>query len=217
MSPRLCGFAVKFAETFAMRIVVLATDEIFEEWKMEGDVTRVHSPGDFLSHSQADAFLDLGFEPLPERLSILQQLLPRPVIVNSVLHTLEEIGGDFIRINGWSTFLKGEIVEASAATEKQEEAEKVFSLLGKKVEWVPDQPGFITPRVVSMIINEAFFAIEEEVSSREDIDTAMKLGTNYPYGPFEWADRIGRENIFQLLQKLSQQEPRYSPAKNLSA
>ena len=49
----------------------------------------------------------------------------------------------------------------------------------------PDIPGFISARVVSMIINEAYFALEEEVSSKEEIDTAMKLGTNYPYGPFD--------------------------------
>ena len=56
-------------------------------------------------------------------------------------------------------------------------------------------PGFITARVIAMIINEAFFALQENVSSKEEIDTAMRLGTNYPYGPFEWTKLIGIDKI----------------------
>ncbi len=44
---------------------------------------------------------------------------------------------------------------------------------------------------MAMIINEAWHALAEEVSTKNEIDTAMKLGTNYPYGPFEWAEKIG--------------------------
>jgi 3-hydroxybutyryl-CoA dehydrogenase len=73
-------------------------------------------------------------------------------------------------------------------------------------------PGFITARVIAMIINEAWFALEEGVSTKEEIDTAMKLGTNYPYGPFEWGKEIGLKNIHALLDKLSKLNPRYSPA-----
>ena len=42
-----------------------------------------------------------------------------------------------------------------------------------------------------MIINEAFLALQEGVSTKEEINTAMKLGTNYPLGPFEWVEKIG--------------------------
>jgi 3-hydroxybutyryl-CoA dehydrogenase len=65
---------------------------------------------------------------------------------------------------------------------------------------VQDQPGLITARVIAMIINEAYFTLEEGTASKEDIDLAMKLGTNYPYGPFEWCDRIGKRNVVRLLQ-----------------
>ena len=62
-----------------------------------------------------------------------------------------------------------------------------------------------------MIINEAYFAIEEDVASRTDIDLAMKLGTNYPFGPFEWSQRIGIKNVYQLLKAVfeSTQDERY--------
>jgi 3-hydroxybutyryl-CoA dehydrogenase len=66
-----------------------------------------------------------------------------------------------------------------------------------------------------MIINEAYFALEENVSTKEEIDIAMKLGTNYPYGPFEWCKKIGLKNIAALLAELSQTEKRYQPARLL--
>jgi len=57
--------------------------------------------------------------------------------------------------------------------------------------------GFIFPRTIVQIINEAYFALEEQVASREDIDRAMKFGVNYPKGPFEWAN--GREHLVRTL------------------
>ena len=84
--------------------------------------------------------------------------------------------------------------------------------LNREVIFVKDEPGLVAARVISMIINEAFFALGENVSSKEEIDLAMKLGTNYPKGPFEWAEKIGMDNIYSLLKKLSEKEERYVPA-----
>jgi len=88
----------------------------------------------------------------------------------------------------------------------------VFSGLGKETEWVPDIPGFITARVVASVINEAYFTLEESVSSKEEIDTAMKLGTNYPYGPFEWSKMTGLKYIHSLLERLAKEQKRYEPS-----
>jgi 3-hydroxybutyryl-CoA dehydrogenase len=62
-----------------------------------------------------------------------------------------------------------------------------------------------------MIINEAYFALDEKVSSKEEIDIAMKLGTNYPFGPFEWSNKIGIKKICDLLNVLKEINPRYQP------
>jgi 3-hydroxybutyryl-CoA dehydrogenase len=134
------------------------------------------------------------------------------VIINSVEHTLQETHPGFIRMNGWASFLSSPLVEASGPDSYHDSAADVFALLGKEIQWVPDEPGFVTPRVISMIINEAYFTLEEGVSSEADIDTAMKLGTNYPYGPFEWAEKIGRQNVRNLLLKLSITHSRYRPS-----
>lgn len=53
---------------------------------------------------------------------------------------------------------------------------------------------YIFARILAAIINEALLLLQEGVATREDIDTAMRLGTNYPHGPLEWADRIGEAN-----------------------
>jgi 3-hydroxybutyryl-CoA dehydrogenase len=60
----------------------------------------------------------------------------------------------------------------------------------------------ITPRILFMIINEAFYTLQEGTASKEDIDIAMKLGTNYPFGPFEWCDKIGVEEVVSLLDRM---------------
>jgi 3-hydroxybutyryl-CoA dehydrogenase len=127
--------------------------------------------------------------------------------------TINEIGSPVIRINAWPCFLNRNIAEVSCTDEvNKKDAEKILSLLNRKTEWVPDIKGFISPRVVSMIINEAYYTLEENVSTKEEIDIAMKLGTNYPYGPFEWSKKIGLKNVASLLIELSLTEKRYEPA-----
>ena len=101
---------------------------------------------------------------------------------------------------------------AAAGKEWTDKAGSLCAAFNKTAEWVPDLPGFVSARVVSMIINEAWFALEEEISTKEEIDIAMKLGTNYPYGPFEWGEKIGLHNVYQLLEALSVSQSRYIPA-----
>jgi 3-hydroxybutyryl-CoA dehydrogenase len=57
-------------------------------------------------------------------------------------------------------------------------------------------------RVISCIVNEAFLALSEGVATAEDIDRAMKLGANYPKGPFEWVEEIGAHSIVETLDSL---------------
>src|SRR5215212_1472856 len=57
-------------------------------------------------------------------------------------------------------------------------------------------------RVISCIVNEALLAFSEGVATAEDIDEAMKLGANYPRGPFEWAEELGVQSILQTLDSL---------------
>lgn len=136
----------------------------------------------------------------------------KPVLINSVIETLNQLKlpKNVSRINAWPGFLQREIWEV--ASNNHPEIENVFKSFSHKIIYVKDEPGFVSARVISMIINEAFFALGKEVSTKEEIDLAMKLGTNYPKGPFEWAEKTGVENIYNLLKKLSEKEERYLPA-----
>lgn len=77
--------------------------------------------------------------------------------------------------------------------------------------------GFIFPRTIVQIINEAFYALEEGVATKEDINRAMKFGVNYPKGPFEWSS--GKElYVKTLLTELfnKTQDRRYIASKQLN-
>ena len=150
---------------------------------------------------------------LQENVQLLNTALPdKPVFINSVVNTLREINAadNVIRINGWAGFMAKELWEVCGIL--SETAINVLNQSGKKFVQVPDIPGFISARIISMIINEAYYAAGENVSSEKAIDIAMKLGTNYPHGPFEWANIIGIKNIYTLLQKLSVKDTRYTAA-----
>lgn len=62
--------------------------------------------------------------------------------------------------------------------------------------------GFIFPRTVAMLINEATMALEDKLAEEEDLDTAMKFGVNYPVGLLEWKKKIGAKALLMLLDDL---------------
>ena len=76
---------------------------------------------------------------------------------------------------------------------------------------VIDRTGMVSMRIIAMIINEAYLVLQEGTSDREGIDTSMKLGTNYPYGPIEWSERIGIDLIYFIMKSLLEEfgEDRY--------
>lgn len=198
-----------------MKIAVITNDALKEEWLAQGiqDAVGIEWLAEPIAIENADCYIDLLFQPGAERINKLQKLQPAIIIVNSVMATLNKLPEKFIRINGWLTFLKRPVVESSCSNDDlKNQAEKIFSSFNKMAEWVPDVPGFITARVISMIINEAYFTLDEKVSSKKEIDIAMKLGTNYPYGPFEWSEKAGLKNVYELLSMLSISHARYEPA-----
>jgi 3-hydroxybutyryl-CoA dehydrogenase len=201
-----------------MRVVVIGNENQKDELLSRGlplglDLVWVEKFADLSPDAGAEAVIDLLFENEESRVITLRQFLPAPVIINSVEYSLSETDPSFIRINAWPGFLGAEVIEASSLQEDPaQRATILFQFFDRKIEWLPDTPGFVTARVISMIINEAFLALEEGVSTKEEINTAMKLGTNYPYGPFEWAERIGIHKVSLLLSRLSGSNPRYTPA-----
>ncbi|MBT2490597.1 3-hydroxyacyl-CoA dehydrogenase [Streptomyces sp. ISL-96] len=94
------------------------------------------------------------------------------------------------------------------------EATGLFQKLGKDVSVIGDVPGMIVARTVAMLIDLAADAVARGVASPEDIDTAMRLGVNYPLGPVEWSRALGQDWAYDLLQNLHECCPtgRYAPS-----
>jgi 3-hydroxybutyryl-CoA dehydrogenase len=198
-----------------MQVAIITDDALKEEWMSRGMQEAVQAEwlSEPIAVEGADCYIDLLFRPDPERINKLKKLEPAIIIVNSVIATLNTLPENFIRINGWPSFLKRTLVESCCSSDDlKTRAEKIISSFNKTIEWVPDVPGFITARVISMIINEAYFTLDEKVSSKKEIDIAMKLGTNYPFGPFEWSEKIGLKKVYELLSTLSKSNSRYEPA-----
>jgi len=194
-----------------MLFIVAASDEQWHELTNSRDAVewqRVDDAAAFGEYPNADAFFSLQQDGVLGEFASLQ----KPVFINSVTETLAELDApaNVYRINGWATFLNRLVWEIAGVITP--DAEAVLTSLNIKANAVKDEPGFIAARVIAMIVNEAYFAIEDQVSSKAEIDTAMKLGTNYPHGPFEWADLLGSGNILALLQKLNSTDSRYKPS-----
>ena len=143
----------------------------------------------------------------PASVSIFKNF-PRPVFLNTATITLLELIGVTVDVprfgfNGLPGFVVLPALETTkVAASSQFSIEEIASILGLRVVQVDDRVGMVTPRIVCMIINEAYYTVQEGTASRQDIDLAMKLGTNYPYGPFEWCEKIGIASVYRVLKRM---------------
>ncbi|MGF9963568.1 3-hydroxyacyl-CoA dehydrogenase family protein [Bacillus rhizoplanae] len=76
--------------------------------------------------------------------------------------------------------------------------------IGKETVVVKDMQGFVTSRAIAVHLLECMRMYEEGVGSKEEIDKAIKLGLNYPMGPFELADYVGLDTLLFASQGLSE-------------
>ncbi len=83
-------------------------------------------------------------------------------------------------------------------------AAAVAEACGKTVVTVEDRQGFVTTRVVAAVLLEGARLLEEGVASREDIDTAVRLGLNHPMGPLELADYIGLDTVLLIADAMAE-------------
>ncbi len=194
-----------------MKFVVAGGNEAFKELtgrQHQAEWLQVAHAADFAQHTAANAFFNLDADAWQAD----YKLLTAPVFINSVAHPLLN-SNNIIRFNGWPGFIQHDNWELAGNLE--DSSKKVLEVLNKKYLLTADEPGFISARIIAMIINEAWFALGDEISTEAEIDIAMKLGTNYPYGPFEWGYKIGMKNIYDLLLQMSIQHKKYLPAPRL--
>jgi 3-hydroxybutyryl-CoA dehydrogenase len=61
--------------------------------------------------------------------------------------------------------------------------------------------------VVALLVDEAADLVDRGEAGAEAVDIAMRLGTNYPYGPLEWGDRLGAQRLVGVLEELAAKHP----------
>ena len=200
-----------------MKIIIISEKTVPSIFPVQDAICiTVRTIADVENHRDAHLYIDLDFSVDDARIAALSALLPSPVIVNAVVPTLAQIGRPFIRINCWPGFMERDVHELAVPDEATAtQITALYQQIGRSCRIVPDTPGMISARIIASIINEAWYTWEGGVSSKAEIDTAMKLGTNYPMGPFEWNERIGLSRICHLLETLSQEDARYRPANSL--
>jgi len=196
-----------------MKILATGAQRLIEELKLklssvEHELTEV----EYTKLSQTDltgydVIFDLNFDDHPFHLKYYAPL-KCPVIVSAVKLQLAQavhvyqgsIACTLIGFNALPGFINRNLAEVSLFQKTDEPA--LINLM-QKLQWdyklVEDRVGMVTPRVLFMIINEACYTLQEGTAGLKDIDTSMKLGTNYPLGPFEWADLIGIEEVYETL------------------
>ncbi|MCO5214864.1 MAG: 3-hydroxyacyl-CoA dehydrogenase NAD-binding domain-containing protein [Thermomicrobiales bacterium] len=104
------------------------------------------------------------------------------------------------------------------AAEVASQVLQVVERMGKTAVHAADKPGFIVNRVLIPMINEAVRALDDNVASAADIDTAMKLGAGHPMGPLALADLIGIDVVLAIMRVLEQElGASYAPASGLIA
>jgi 3-hydroxybutyryl-CoA dehydrogenase len=196
MTIAIAGHTMQLQET-------LATALEGHQW------LRVDSAEAFADITGADAYLDCRFD------GRIFSDLQKPLLIGETVIPLEDMNFSHPRMArfcawpGFASRLCWEIAlpEGSSA----DWLTPVLEALGKSFVVVKDVPGLVAPRVLANIINEACYLLGDEVATAQDVDIAMRLGTNYPLGPVEWARIIGLENIHRLLTRLSEDDSRYLP------
>ncbi len=159
---------------------------------------------------------------LPDSLN--EALVENPLILNNCLSetptgTAAEIEEPryLVGFSGIGLYTGNPVIEIAKAEQADplatQLAHRFLGSLGLRAIEVPEIPGLVLGRILAMLVNEATSGLMEGVASAEDIDAAMKLGTNYPHGPLAWADYVGLDVILAILHHLEDEygKDRYCP------
>ena len=127
-------------------------------------------------------------------------------LIKNLLHEHEVIpNAPLFGFCGLPSLINRPLLEVSFWNENnREKLAETCAALGTDYRVVADRVGLVTPRVICQIINEACFTVQEGTATMQDVDLGMKLGTSYPRGPFAWANAIGVERVYAVLEALWQ-------------
>lgn len=209
-------------------------DKLLNKGKLENEqVIGIQSHITFSTDLKLCSKMDLVIEAIPESLESKKNLFEKlNEIMNndSILATntsslsitklssLYKVPSKLIGIHFFNPVVIMPLVEISkglsTSVDTVDQVSEFIEEIDKKPVFVVDQPGFIVNRILIPMINEAIFVLQEGVASVEEIDKAMKLGSNQPMGPLELADFIGLDTCLSIMETLHLNfgDDKYRPA-----
>lgn len=147
-----------------------------------------------------DILINFGFGTKAEKKKVLEKHRDKKVFMDLTCYDPTEFYSEYPHLQG--SFAALFCDEAKKMEIHFKERNEAVLLKLKELGFTPVETtivscGFVFPRTIVQIINEAYFALAEGVASKEDINRAMKFGVNYPKGPFEWSQ--GKELFVKTL------------------
>ncbi|MGG4093231.1 3-hydroxyacyl-CoA dehydrogenase family protein [Paenibacillus lautus] len=220
---------------YSYRMIETSLDKQLEKWGITQAekkliLNRIQKVTHFAELSTCDMVIETIIEDLEakkEVFSQLDQVCPSQVILASNTSTLSltelasstkyperVIGMHFIHPVSkvdLVEIIRGLKTSEHTFTETKRFVEEVSD---KKGIMVYESPGFVTTRMITLMINEAMHLLQEGVASAEDIDDAMRIGYNFQHGPLEMADRFGLDSILAALERMFREygELKYRPS-----
>jgi 3-hydroxybutyryl-CoA dehydrogenase len=205
----------KGLETIKKNLTRSVEKERISQEEMDEAMGRIESGTEYAQDA------DLAIEAAPETMEIktevfqaLDEQLKEEAILASNTSSLSitRLGAQtnrpekFIGMHFFNPVPALKLVEIIRGIETSDETYEAVRELAERLEKTPvevqDFPGFAVNRVLVPMINEAVYCVMEGVAEPEDVDTAMKLGTNQPMGPLELADLIGLDTCLHVMQVL---------------
>jgi 3-hydroxybutyryl-CoA dehydrogenase len=191
-------------------------------------LSRIHPTIDFTQAKNCDIVIEAVDENLQLKKSIIEALdalcAPETIFIsNTSTLSLSKLAVSIKRsdklvgLHFLNPVPKVPLVEVVRALKTSDHTfvtvKKFAERLGKTAVEVFEYPGFVTTRVIIPLLNEAMHILMEGVASADGIDTAMKLGYNFQYGPLELADMMGLDEVLAWMESLSHElgEAKYRP------
>lgn len=219
----------------AFQMIEISLDKQIEKWAITGTekkliMSRLHKVKDKTVLNEVDMVIETITENIEMKKRVFAELdqYTKPDVIlasNTSTHSLTEIASvveDPGRVIGLhflhpvSRIDLVEIVRGLRTSERTYEYAKYFveSVIHKKGIMVFESPGFVTTRLICVLINEALLTLQEGVASAEDIDSAMRIGYDFRYGPLEMCDRFGLDAVLAAMETMFREygDVKYRPS-----
>ncbi len=219
----------------ALALLEASLDRQLERWAItlaekKLILNRIHKMKSVQDLAECDLVIEAASEDLEVKKQLFKELdralPPRAVLASNTstlsLTELAAVTRHPQRIIGMHFVypaLRVDVVEIIRGLQTSDETfqqtkEFVEHVLDKKGIMVYESPGFVTTRLICLLINEALHLLAEGVASAEDIDSAMRVGYQFEYGPLEMADRFGLDAVWAALERMFREygELKYRPS-----